>query len=1478
MNCRPYSTPPCRTWGWLKSGLLGAAMVLFGTAQAQVSNYAFSQSVGTYTATSGAATQIIAPNIDDGNSAATNIGFSFTYNGSPFTQFVANSNGHIRLGGTAPTGSYTPLSTASNTNAISLLGRDGRSIDGVFVETTGAPGSQVCVIEFRTQQLQYNVTTSRMTGQIRLYEASGVVEMVYGTGIQGATYTPQVGLRGGTGTTDFNNRTTTTDWAATTAGATSSATCTYSTTSYPASGQTFTWTPPVPCSSVNAGAAVASVTSGCGTVASSTLSLSGATSGVTGLTYQWYSGPVGGPYLTPLGTASTESVNGLVSTTAYVCTVTCTNGGATATSSEAVITVNTVPTVVASATDPGPFCGTANTDLNATGADTYTWSPATGLSAATGTPVSCTATSTTTYTVTGTVTATGCTGNTTIVVTVNPAPIISSVTANPNPTCFNGNSQLNAISFEPKPANLMVFGAGTGSLDPMTGATTVLTTSNDDSPSGLQNIGFTFLFNGVNYTQWSCTPDGFLKLGTPVATADFSNGISENTNMPKIMPYYDDMATGTTGNVTSVVTGTAPNRILVVQWFVTIPRATGGAANSTFQCWLHETTGAIEFHYGTMGPGAMSASVGIAASTTNYQSVTITGATVSTVAANDVNGDQPASGTMYSFTNPPPASLLWTPNTFLNFDNIANPMASGVNVASQAYTVTATASNGCTSTGNVTVNTSAPITAASITGTLAFSTGGSTTLTAVPADGGGPFTYLWSPGGETTASIVVTTAGSYSCQVSDACGGSVNTGSVSVVENFLPTVVVDVPSANYCTGNPSIAITASGASTYAWSPAAGLDATNVAAVNANPTSSTTYTVTGTDGNGCQNTATSAITVLGAIPVINSTTATPPTVCIGGNSQLQVNVPGPGSYCNSNFTSVTYEFLTNVTFGGINNTSAGNAGGPVDYTAQVASVTAGTSYNLDVTMDPDALDYIYAFFDWNQNGVLNDVGEAFTVVASSNVAGPHTISIPVPANATNGNTRMRVMVDYSNSTPNPCRIANFGEAEDYTVNVSGGNDAYTFSWTPATYLSSTTIANPMANGVTPPVAYTVTVTNAAGCSADGTVSVTLDNTDTDSDGTPDCTDGCPTDPLKIAPGICGCGVADTDTDSDGTADCNDGCPSDPLKTAAGICGCGVADTDSDSDGTADCNDGCPLDPLKTAAGICGCGVADTDSDSDGTADCIDGCPADPLKIAAGQCGCGVADTDSDNDGTADCNDLCPADPAKTAPGQCGCGVADTDSDSDGTADCNDLCPADPAKTAPGICGCGVADTDSDNDGTADCNDLCPADPLKIAPGQCGCGVADTDSDSDGTADCNDGCPADPLKIAAGLCGCGIPEGTCNDCLGVPAGPAQPGTPCDDLDDCTTGDIWSPLCVCTGTFQDTDSDGTCDANDGCPSDPNKITAGVCGCGVVDTDTDSDGTADCNDGCPLDPLKTAAGICGCGVADTDSDSDGTADCIDG
>jgi len=419
-------------------------------------------------------------------------------------------------------------------------------------------------------------------------------------------------------------------------------------------------------------------------------------------------------------------------------------------------------------------------------------------------------------------------------------------------------------------------------------------------------------------------------------------------------------------------------------------------------------------------------------------------------------------------------------------------------------------------------------------------------------------------------------------------------------------------------------------------------------------------------------------------------------------------------------------------------------------------------------------------------------------------------------------------------------------------------------------------------------------------------------DSDGDGSCDSVDGCPSDPLKIAPGACGCGVADVDNDGDGTPNCNDGCPNDPLKVAPGACGCGVPDGDSDGDGVRDCFDGCPNDPLKVAPGACGCGVSDGDGDGDGVRDCDDGCPSDPLKVAPGACGCGVADGDGDGDGTPDCSDGCPTDPLKVAPGACGCGVPDANADGDNRADCVDNCPlvandgqqdadgdgvgnaceacpgfndhldgdgdgrsdgcdgcpSDPMKVAPGACGCGVSDADGDGDGTPNCNDGCPSDPLKVAPDACGCGVSDADDDGDGTPNCNDGCPSDPLKLAPGACGCGAADADING-DGVP----------DCLDDCPDDPLKTSAgaCGCGVADTDTDADGVPDCNDLCPSDPSKVAPGACGCDVPDTDGDGDTTPDCNDGCPGDPLKLAPGACGCDVPDADSDGDGPADCID-
>lgn len=331
---------------------------------------------------------------------------------------------------------------------------------------------------------------------------------------------------------------------------------------------------------------------------------------------------------------------------------------------------------------------------------------------------------------------------------------------------------------------------------------------------------------------------------------------------------------------------------------------------------------------------------------------------------------------------------------------------------------------------------------------------------------------------------------------------------------------------------------------------------------------------------------------------------------------------------------------------------------------------------------------------------------------------------------------------------------------------------------------------------------------AGAGALGSFVLSWAEADSDGDGVRDCSDGCPLDPLKLAPGVCGCGEPDVDTDGDGTLDCDDGCPLDPFKLAPGACGCGVADTDGDGDGTPDCLDLCPSDPNKVDPGQCGCGVPDTDGDGDGVADCVDGCPLDPLKTAPGQCGCGVEDTDSDGDGTADCVDGCPLDPLKIAPGACGCGVADDDTDGDGVLDCFDGCPLDPLKTDPGICGCGEPDVDSDGDGTLDCNDGCPLDPLKVAPGLCGCGVADVDTDGDGAPDCVDLCPLDPFKTTPGACGCGQSEDDGDldgvpDCVDNCPALANPGQEDCDLDG--AGDACE---LAAGTARDLNFNGTPD----------------------------------------------------------------------
>lgn len=115
--------------------------------------------------------------------------------------------------------------------------------------------------------------------------------------------------------------------------------------------------------------------------------------------------------------------------------------------------------------------------------------------------------------------------------------------------------------------------------------------------------------------------------------------------------------------------------------------------------------------------------------------------------------------------------------------------------------------------------------------------------------------------------------------------------------------------------------------------------------------------------------------------------------------------------------------------------------------------------------------------------------------------------------------------------------------------------------------------------------------------------TCDNCpDLANDGQEDCNDDGEGDACEADP-------AEQDDDGDGTCNGVDGCPNDPLKIAPGQCGCGNPDTDSDLDGVADCIDECDDNPLWQTEPACGCDstTADNgDDDGDGFENCFDTC--------------------------------------------------------------------------------------------------------------------------------------------------------------------------------------------------------------------------------------------------------------------------------
>ncbi len=177
-----------------------------------------------------------------------------------------------------------------------------------------------------------------------------------------------------------------------------------------------------------------------------------------------------------------------------------------------------------------------------------------------------------------------------------------------------------------------------------------------------------------------------------------------------------------------------------------------------------------------------------------------------------------------------------------------NPFSPG---ATATYTVTGTDANGCsnTSTTVVTVNPLPNITANANPPSVC--PGNPTILT-----GSGGASYIWSGGIIDGVSFIPLANTTYTVTGTDV-NGCTNTSAVTVTLNPPVPVIISLTEPIICIGD-SVQLTASGALNYVWENTPGLDTYTGSAVWASPVVNTTYTVTGTDANGC--TGTSAVTI------------------------------------------------------------------------------------------------------------------------------------------------------------------------------------------------------------------------------------------------------------------------------------------------------------------------------------------------------------------------------------------------------------------------------------------------------------------------------------------------------------------------------------------------------------------------------------------------------------------------------------------
>jgi hypothetical protein len=176
---------------------------------------------------------------------------------------------------------------------------------------------------------------------------------------------------------------------------------------------------------------------------------------------------------------------------------------------------------------------------------------------------------------------------------------------------------------------------------------------------------------------------------------------------------------------------------------------------------------------------------------------------------------------------------------------------------------------------------------------------------------------------------------------------------------------------------------------------------------------------------------------------------------GGNSaystEIQITQNAANQcYCTPVYTSgkIAGDLISNVVISGTtlsNNTGTSPVNPAYTYfpaslgASYTATMTAGNTYNVSVTIGSFSSQGIAVWIDLNANGTFETPSEriGFTSGTIATAFGTGTFPITIPCNPTPGTYRMRVRENYamSGGLIDPCATYTWGECEDYDVTIA-----------------------------------------------------------------------------------------------------------------------------------------------------------------------------------------------------------------------------------------------------------------------------------------------------------------------------------------------------------------------------------------------------------------------------------------------------------